>query len=108
MADNDDIINRLTEIIERRKDADGSVSYVARLFELGRAKIAEKVGEEATETVIAAVQDRKDGIVSESADLLFHLMILLADAGLTMDDVLAELAKREGIGGHAEKASRDS
>ena len=106
MADTFGIQNRLTEIIERRKDADGSVSYVARLFELGREKIAEKVGEEATETVIAAVKDDKNAIVAESADLMFHLMILLADAGLTMEDVLDELARREGIGGHEEKASR--
>ena len=106
MADTFGIQNRLTEIIERRKDADGSVSYVARLFELGREKIAEKVGEEATETVIAAVKDDKNAIVAETADLMFHLMILLADAGLTMEDVLDELARREGIGGHEEKASR--
>lgn len=77
---------------------------MASLFESGSEKIAQKVGEEGVELALASVTDGK--VVSEAADLLFHMMILLSDKGLSLDDVAAELARREGLSGHAEKASR--
>ncbi len=101
-----DILSRLEAIIQDRRTADPETSYVARLSAKGRAKIAQKVGEEAVETVIAALSGDKAALTGETADLIFHLMILLADAGLSMDDVLAELDRRDGLSGIAEKASR--
>ena len=94
------------QTILSRKGADAAQSYTASLFAKGRSKIAQKVGEEAVETCIEALQDDKEKIASESADLLFHLMVLWADAGLTPADVFAVLQEREGISGHAEKAAR--
>lgn len=99
-----DILAKLADVIESRKGSDGTTSYVASLFESGSEKIAQKVGEEGVELALASVTDGK--VVSEAADLLFHMMILLSDKGLTLDDVAAELASREGLSGHAEKASR--
>ena len=95
----------LAAIIERRS-GDPATSYVAKLTAKGRAKIAQKLGEEAVETVIAAIQNDRAGMVSESADLMFHLAVLLADAGLSFDDIRAELARREGVSGIEEKAKR--
>ena len=100
-----DPLDRLDATIRSRRDADAGTSYVASLFAKGRPKIAQKVGEEATETVIAALA-QPDKLVSEAADLVFHLLVLLADAGLTLDQVRAELARREGTSGHDEKAAR--
>jgi len=101
-----DQLDRLEAIIRERRSGDPESSYVAKLTARGRAKIAQKLGEEATETVIAAMQDDKAGLTGEAADLLFHLLVLLADAGLGLDDVRAELARREGVSGIEEKASR--
>ncbi len=101
-----DSLDRLEALIRKRRAGDPDASYVAKLTAKGRHKIAQKLGEEATETVIAAITDDRAGIVSESADLLFHLLVLLADAGLTLDDVRAELTRREGVSGLEEKASR--
>ena len=101
-----DILQKLEATIRQRRDADPTSSYVASLHAKGRAKMAEKLGEEAVEAVIAAVQDDKTEMTGEAADVLFHLMVLLADMGLSIDDVLAELARREGLSGIAEKASR--
>jgi phosphoribosyl-ATP pyrophosphohydrolase len=95
----------LATIIERRS-ADPATSYVARLTAKGRPKMAQKLGEEAVEVVIAAISNDPAGLVSESADLMFHLAVLLADAGLTFDDVRAELERREGVSGLEEKAKR--
>jgi phosphoribosyl-ATP pyrophosphohydrolase len=95
----------LATIIERRS-ADPSTSYVAKLTARGRAKIAQKLGEEAVELVIAAMQNDKAGIVSEGADLMFHLAVLLADTGVSFDDIRVELARREGQSGIDEKAKR--
>ena len=95
----------LATIIERRS-GDPATSYVARLSTKGRAKMAQKLGEEAVEVVIAAISDDRAGIVSESADMMFHLAVLLADAGLSFDDVRAELERREGVSGLEEKAKR--
>jgi phosphoribosyl-ATP pyrophosphohydrolase len=106
MAMADDILDTLEATIRARLGADPDTSYVARLTARGRAKIAQKLGEEATETVIAAIQDDKAALTSEAADLMFHLLVLLADAGLSLDDVRAELARREGVSGIAEKAAR--
>ena len=99
---------RLQAVIRERKGGDAGSSYVASLFAKGRAKIAQKVGEEATETVIAALTGRSEELTAEAADLLFHLMILLEDAGSDLDTVLTELERRDGVSGHAEKASRPS
>jgi len=103
-----DTFDALEAVIRERRGGDPDSSYVARLTAKGRAKIAQKLGEEAVETVIAAVTDDKVGIVSEAADLIFHLAVLLADAGLSLDDVRAELARREGVSGIDEKASRNA
>ncbi len=101
-----DSLTRLQRTIAERRNADPETSYVARLFGKGRAKIAQKVGEEAVEAVIAAMAGDAKGLVSESADLIFHLAVLLAEQGRSLDDVLAELDRREGVSGIAEKASR--
>lgn len=101
-----DPLDRLEATIRARRDTgDAGGSYVASLFARGRNTIAQKVGEEATETVIAALAE-PDKLASEAADLIFHLLVLLADAGLGLDDVRAELTRREGVSGHAEKAAR--
>lgn len=101
-----DAFTTLEATIRDRLTADPGTSYIATLAAKGRAKIAQKVGEEAVETVIAAVTDDREGLVGEAADLLFHLTVLLHHAGLTLDDVRAELARREGVSGLVEKASR--
>lgn len=101
-----DLLDRLEATIRERRSGDPASSYVARLTAKGRAKIAQKLGEEAVETVIAAMGADARAIVPEAADLMFHLLVLLADAGLSLDDVRAELARRERIGGLDEKASR--
>ena len=106
MPDSADILATLETTIRARRGADPETSYVARMSARGRAKMAQKVGEEATEAVIAAIQDDRAEMVKESADLLFHLLVLLADMGLGLDDVRAELARREGLSGIAEKAAR--
>ena len=101
-----DMLDRLEATIRaRRGEGDAATSDAASLFAKGRPKIAQKLGEEAVETVIAAMA-QPDKIVSEAADLLFHLIVLLTDAGLSLDDVRAELARREGVSGHEEKAAR--
>jgi phosphoribosyl-ATP pyrophosphohydrolase len=97
---------RLEATIAERRKADPTTSYVAKLSSRGTAKIAQKVGEEAVEAVIAAMADDRAGLIGESADLLFHLLLLLADRGVALADVMAELDRREGIGGLAEKAAR--
>ena len=102
----EDVLDRLVARIALNRHGDPQTSYVAKLSSRGRAKIAQKLGEEAVETVIAAIQDDGAGIVSEAADLVFHLCVLLVDAGLSLDDVRAELERREGRSGLDEKASR--
>jgi len=100
------ILHRLAETIASRRGADAQTSYVAALFAKGDDAILKKIGEEATETVMAAKDGDKIRICAEVADLWFHCLVLLARHGLTPDDVLAELARREGVSGHAEKARR--
>ncbi|MGE4431111.1 MAG: phosphoribosyl-ATP diphosphatase [Sphingobium sp.] len=101
-----DSLDRLEHTILQRRGADPASSYVAKLTAKGRAKIAQKVGEEAVELVIAAMADDREEAIKESADLLFHLTVLLADMGLSLDEIAAELDQREGVSGLAEKAAR--
>lgn len=100
------ILERLFDTISDRKTADPTTSYTAKLFSRGRARIAQKVGEEAVETVIAATTNDTAHIVSESADLLYHLLVLWADADIRPEQVWQTLEAREGISGIAEKNSR--
>jgi phosphoribosyl-ATP pyrophosphohydrolase len=100
------ILDRLWQVIQSRRDADPESSYTARLFARGRAKIAQKLGEEAVEAVIEGVRDNPSALVGESADLLYHLLVLWAAAGISPADVAAELTRREGSSGIAEKRAR--
>lgn len=101
-----DILDRLAELLEQRKNADPTTSYVAKLYAKGMDAILKKVGEEATETVLAAKGGNKEEIIYETADLWFHILVMLAKADLKPQDVLDELARREGLSGIAEKALR--
>jgi phosphoribosyl-ATP pyrophosphohydrolase len=102
-----DTLARLEAVIASRRGADPGSSYVAKLNTKGLAKIAQKVGEEATETVIAALAEDREALVGEAADLLFHLLVLLGAKDVPLAEVLAELERREGASGIAEKASRN-
>jgi phosphoribosyl-ATP pyrophosphohydrolase len=101
-----DILQRLSEMLETRKQASPESSYVAKLFNKGEDAILKKIGEEATEVILAGKAGDKSHLVYETADLWFHCMVLLAQHGLSASDVLHELARREGISGIAEKESR--
>lgn len=101
-----DILDRLAEVLEARKSADPQSSYVAKLYAKGTDAILKKVGEEAVETIIAAKSGDRQQIIYETADLWFHCLVMLAHNGLHPQDVLAELARREGLSGIDEKASR--
>jgi phosphoribosyl-ATP pyrophosphohydrolase len=101
-----DMLDRLYATIEERRAADPATSHTARLFAKGTRKIAQKTGEEAVELVIEAVRGKRDRIVEESADLMYHLLVLWADAHVRPQDVWEELSRREGISGIAEKAAR--
>jgi len=100
------VLERLFQTIEGRKGSDPASSYTAKLLAEGKARIAKKLGEEATETVIAAASGTAAEVARESADLLYHLLVLWAATGVAPADVWAELARREGTSGHAEKAAR--
>ncbi|MGD9811702.1 MAG: phosphoribosyl-ATP diphosphatase [Sphingobium sp.] len=101
-----DSLSRLEAVIRERRTADPTTSYVAKITARGRKKMAQKLGEEAVETAIAALTEGREEMIGESADLLFHLLILLADMDLSLADVCAELDRREGVSGLVEKASR--
>lgn len=101
-----DILARLAETLEARKAADPQSSYVAKLYAKGLDAILKKVAEEAAETIMAAKDGERDKVVYETADLWFHSLVLLAQQGIHPDEVLAELARREGISGIDEKNSR--
>jgi phosphoribosyl-ATP pyrophosphohydrolase len=101
-----DTLDRLFAMIQSRRGADPTTSYTAKLFQRGRAKIAQKLGEEAVETVIEAIAGDRDKIAAESADLLYHLLVLWADAGIAPAQVYRVLAGREGTSGIAEKTAR--
>lgn len=106
MSDADDILARVAATIAARRTAAPVSSYVASLFAKGDDAVLKKIGEEATETVLAAKDGDPARITAEVADLWFHCIVLLVRHGLTPADVVAELARREGRSGHAEKASR--
>jgi len=101
------ILTNLEAILAERKDADADSSYVASLYEKGIDAILKKIGEEATETVIAAKTEDKEQIIYEMADLWFHCLVLLAQQGLSHEQVLNELARRFGLSGLDEKKSRN-
>ncbi|MBA4490374.1 phosphoribosyl-ATP diphosphatase [Paracoccus sp. S1E-3] len=102
----DDAFARLDATIAARKGADPETSWTAKLLSKGPEKCAEKFGEEAVEAIIEAVKGDREKLVSEAADAIFHLAVMLAARDLTLADVAAELARREGRSGIAEKASR--
>lgn len=102
----EDILKRLTETLEARKRASPDSSYVAKLHAKGLDAILKKIGEEATETVMAAKDGQNEKIIYEVADLWFHTLVLLSHRGLSAQNVLDELARREGVSGIDEKASR--
>ena len=101
-----DVLQRLAQVLEQRKHADAESSYVAQLYSKGLDAILKKIGEEATETVMAAKDGNKEKIIYEIADLWFHCMVLLAQQNLKPEDVLQELDKRFGLSGIDEKSSR--
>jgi phosphoribosyl-ATP pyrophosphohydrolase len=101
-----DILRRLAQVVEERKHADPDTSYVASLYARGLDAILKKVGEEATETILAAKDGNTDQIVYETADLWFHTLVMLASKGLGPEDVLSELDRRFGLSGIEEKAQR--
>jgi phosphoribosyl-ATP pyrophosphohydrolase len=101
-----EVLAALADEIARRKQASPEESYTAKLLSQGPAKCAKKLGEEAVEAALAAVSGDKAHITSESADLLYHLLVMLEATGVSLADVMAELVRRKGVGGIAEKASR--
>lgn len=105
---NSQILTQLAAELEQRKSAESADSYVASLYNRGTDTILQKVGEEAIETIIAVKSGVKADIISETADLWFHTLVMLAEQGLGPDDVLSELERRFGTSGHEEKASRNS
>jgi phosphoribosyl-ATP pyrophosphohydrolase len=106
MSDWEGVLERLYATIASRKTADPGSSYTAKLLHQGRSVIAKKMGEEAVETAIAAVGNDSDAVVAESADLIYHLLVLWVDCGIEPDEVWQKLAAREGTSGLAEKAAR--
>ena len=101
-------LDKLFTRIEASRGGDPAKSYTAKLFSRGRAKIAQKLGEEAVEAVIELLREDKPALIAESADLVYHLLVAWAEAGIKPEEVWAELARREGISGLAEKAARKS
>lgn len=102
----DDVLRKLADVLEQRKQADPEKSYTASLYAGGVDATLKKIGEEATEVIIAANSGEKAAIIHETADLWFHTLIMLAQLGLGPDDILAELERRFGTSGHKEKAGR--
>ena len=102
-----DTLQKLAQVLEERKQADPDSSYVAGLYHKGLDAILQKVGEEAVETILAAKGDSPQHLVSETADLWFHTLVMLAERGLGPEPVLAELERRFGLSGLEEKAARD-
>jgi phosphoribosyl-ATP pyrophosphohydrolase len=100
------VLDRLWSVVMNRRDADPTISHSARLLSRGTAKAAQKFGEEAVECLIEAVRGDRDAVIAESADVLYHLIVLWVSAGVAPEEVWAELMRREGVSGIAEKASR--
>ncbi len=103
-----DVLNRLAATIDARKGAAPDSSYTASLLAKGREKCAEKFGEEAIEAIIASAKGDAANLTDEAADVLYHLLVMLAANDVALADVLARLEAREGVSGHAEKAARKS
>ncbi|POF61891.1 phosphoribosyl-ATP diphosphatase [Novacetimonas maltaceti] len=101
-----DVLDRLFAVVSSRRGTDTSISHSARLLARGRRKIAQKFGEEAVECLIEAVAGNRDELISESADVLYHLIVMWVDAGVEPNEVWSELLRREGTSGIAEKAAR--
>ena len=100
------VLDRLYDIVMSRRTADPAVSHSARLLSRGAAKVAQKFGEEAVECLIEAVAGNRDALIGESADVLYHLIVMWVSGGVSPDEVWEELRRREGISGIAEKAAR--
>jgi len=100
------VLDRLWSVVVSRRSADPAVSHSARLLSRGTAKVAQKFGEEAVECLIEAVAGNRDAVIAESADVLYHLIVLWVSADVSPDEVWAELTRREGVSGIVEKASR--
>jgi phosphoribosyl-ATP pyrophosphohydrolase len=100
------VLDRLWSVIMSRREVDPTISHSARLLSRGPAKVAQKFGEEAVECLIEAVRGDRDAVIAESADVLYHLIVLWVASGVEPDEVWAELGRREGVSGIAEKASR--
>ncbi len=103
----DNVLSELAQTLESRKNASPDSSYVASLYDKGLDEILKKIGEEATEVVIAAKSGEKTAIIHETADLWFHTLVMLAQQGLSPDDILSELGRRFGLSGLEEKANRN-
>lgn len=103
----DDILNRLAATIEIRRGAEPGSSHTAALLARGPARCAQKFGEEAVEAIIEATGGTREALVSEGADVLYHFLVMLAARGVTLDEVRAELSRREGVSGITEKAARE-
>ncbi|MCA3739739.1 phosphoribosyl-ATP diphosphatase [Phenylobacterium sp.] len=101
-----EVVGRLEAVIEARRDASPETSWTARLLQDGPPRAARKLGEEAVEAIVAAVSGDRDGLAAEAADVLYHLLVLLAAAGVSPDEVAARLEAREGASGLEEKAAR--
>ena len=101
-----DVLKRLAATIEARRGADPASSHTAAMLARGPAKCAEKFGEEAIEAIIEAARGDREALTREAADVIYHLLVMLAASGVTLDQVLAELERREGTSGIAEKAAR--
>ncbi len=101
------ILQELWQVIESRKNGNPETSYVSRLFAKGDDSILKKLGEECVEVIIASKGGNANNVIYESADLLFHLMVMLSNYNLTLDEVIVELGRREGLSGLVEKASRN-
>jgi phosphoribosyl-ATP pyrophosphohydrolase len=100
------VLDRLWSVVLNRRDVDPTISHSARLLSRGTAKVAQKFGEEAVECVIEAVRGDRDAVIAESADVLYHLIVVWVSTGVAPEEVWAELMRREGVSGIAEKASR--
>jgi phosphoribosyl-ATP pyrophosphohydrolase len=101
-----EVLDRLWTVVMQRRDADPALSHSARLLSRGTAKVAQKFGEEAVECIIEAVAGNKQAMICESADVLYHLLVLWVSAGVHPSEVWSELERREGVSGIAEKAAR--
>jgi phosphoribosyl-ATP pyrophosphohydrolase len=102
------VLDRLWEVVKSRRNADPTVSHSARLLSRGTPKVAQKFGEEAVECLIEAVAGNRDALISESADVLYHLLVVWVSSDVRPDEVWAELKRREGVSGIAEKAARST